>query len=341
MVGVEYRDYYVTLGVSRSATDEEIRKAFRRLARETHPDVAHDQPQAEARFREVNEAYEVLGDRDKRAKYDALGNHWKPGAEFRPPPGWGGGWKAQATTGQGHNFEFHLGGTGFSDFFEHLFGSKAGSRNDADGPTGRSGGNDVETELVVSLHEVLHGSSRRLSLQRQVNCQQCYGTGKVNSAVCPSCTGEGQILKRDKSQVRIPPGIREGQRLRLQGLGERGSGNAPAGDLFLRVRYARHPDFKVQGEHLILELAIAPWEAVLGGSATIPALEGNINIKIPAGAQQGERLRVRGRGLPTVNGERGDLHVLLAIQLPKQLTDRERALWVQLAAEAKLNARQV
>jgi curved DNA-binding protein len=345
-MAVEYRDYYRTLGVSRQASAEEIRKAFRKLARETHPDVAGNQPNAESRFKEINEAYEVLGDPDKRRKYDALGSHWQPGAEFRPPPGWASTWTGKSAAGQGHNFEFQFGHTGFSDFFEQLFGSMAGAGFDPGRRTGYSEkpfgerGTDIESELVVSLHEVVHGSARRLTLQRSVSCQQCYGTGKVNSEICPACRGSGEIMQREKRQVRIPPGIREGQRLRLSGQGERGTAQAPAGDLLLRVRYAKHPDFQVQGDHLVHELAIAPWDAVLGANVVAPALESNISIKIPAGAQNGQRLRVRGHGLPLQNGERGDLHIAIKIQLPQKLTERERALWVQLAAESKLNARE-
>jgi curved DNA-binding protein len=346
-MGVEYRDYYQTLGVSRQASAEDIRKAFRRLARETHPDVAQNKTNAEAQFKEVNEAYEVLGDPEKRKRYDALGSHWQPGADFRPPPDWAGGaWRAKASSGQGHNFEFQFGHTGFSDFFEQLFGSVGGAsrfeqgrRPDSSDQPPKTRGADVEADVTVSLHEVLHGSLRRISLQRKASCQTCYGTGKVNSEVCPACRGERDVLQRDKTQVRIPPGIREGQRLKLAGQGERGGGNGRNGDLLLRVLYARHPDFQVQGEHLVHELSIAPWDAVLGANVLVPALESSINIKIPPGAQHGQRLRIRGQGLPAQDGTRGDLHVVLRIQLPQKLSDRERALWVQLASEAKLSAR--
>jgi DnaJ-class molecular chaperone len=194
--------------------------------------------------------------------------------------------------------------------------------------------------MMVSLLEVLHGSIRPVSLQREVPCGHCYGTGAANNRVCPVCVGRTQVPRRDKYQVRIPAGVHDGQRLRIPGRGDNSVGAAQPGDLFLRVRYATHPDFEVQGKNLLCELEIAPWEAVLGGQASVPTLDRKqVSIRIPAGAQTGQKLRVREGGLPGPDGQRGDLLVQLRVKLPEKLTDRERALWVQLAAESSFRPR--
>jgi len=323
---VQYKDYYEILGVPRSASESEIKKAFRKLAREYHPDVAKDKKRAEEKFKEVNEAYEVLGDPAKRKKYDELGANWKSGADFRPPPGWEGfssGQTFRGRGGAGQEFEFHFGGTGFSDFFEQLFGSMGGRR----GGFGRftnfkeqglaERGRDIEGDIMVTLEEATRGSVRTVNVRHTV----------------------GRSVKTETHQVKIPPGVTEGQRLRIAGRGEAGSGGGAAGDLYLRVRLARHPDFEVADHDLIYEAELAPWEAVLGTNLSVPTLDGRVNIRIPPGTQHGQKLRVRERGLPFRDGGHGDLMVIAKITVPAKLSEAEKKLWEQLARESKFNPR--
>lgn len=343
-MAIEYKDYYKILGVAKTASEDEIRKAFRKLARQYHPDVAGNKAGAEDKFKEINEAYEVLSDPDKRRKYDQLGPSWnQPGGGFRPPPGWGGAGRARGSGGQGMpDFEFE--GTGFSDFFEQLFGRSAGGG--ARG--GRAGafsqqdyaqaGDDVEADIMVTLEEAANGGVRSISLRRVVPCPQCRGAGNVNGTTCPQCHGRGSIDRTDTHKVKIPVGIREGQSLRLAGQGEPGSGGAPAGDLYLRVRFAKHPDFRVVGSDLHYDLDLAPWEAALGTSVSVPTLDGDVNIKIPAGTSTGAKLRVRGRGLKGKEVS-GDLIVNTRVQVPSKLSAAERGLWEQLARDSSFNPR--
>jgi curved DNA-binding protein len=338
-MAVKYKDYYEILSVSRTASEDEIKKAFRKLARKYHPDVAKDKKEAEARFKEINEAYEVLSDPEKRKRYDQLGANWKSGADFRPPPGWEG---FGGRGGQGGDFEFHFGGTGFSDFFEQLFGSMG---REGRGGRGFGGfnhraaerGPDTEGDIMVTLEEAMKGSVRAISLNRVVLCDQCGGSGMRGQKPCPTCHGSGQIERREQFQVRIPPGVAEGQRLRIPGRGQPGEGGA--GDLYLNVKFAKHPDFRVDGHDLIYQAELAPWEAVLGTQISVPTVDGRVDIKIPPGSQGGRRLRLRGRGLPLREGGRGDLLVEVQVQVPEKVSDSERALWENLARESKFNPR--
>lgn len=326
-MAVQYKDYYEVLGVPRGASDTDIKKSFRKLAREFHPDVAKDKKRAEEKFKEINEAYEVLSDPAKRKKYDELGANWKSGAEFRPPPGWGQSGGGQTFRGgrpgsiNPEEFEFHFGGTGFSDFFEQLFGSRRG-RHGGGGFSRFSNieeeetaerGRDVEGDIMVTLDEAAHGAVRNVTVR--------HGS-------------------RDEShQVKIPAGVTEGQRLRLAGRGEHGSGGGTSGDLYLRVRLAKHPDFDVDGHDLIYELEVAPWEAVLGAEISVPTLDGRVNIKIPPGTSGGQKLRVRGRGLPNREGGKGDLFVVTDIAVPKKISAAEQKLWEQLKKESGFKPR--
>jgi len=307
---VQYKDYYQVLGVPRSASEADIKKAFRKLAREHHPDVAKDKQRAEERFKEINEAYEVLGDADKRARYDELGANWKAGAEFRPPPGWQGfGTRTYGGTGPQAGAEFRFGGTGFSDFFEQLFGSMRGGRGSPRFHPGEEAdfmaerGRDIEGDILVTLDEAMRGSVRSVTV-RHGHRTETY-------------------------QVRVPVGVREGQRLRLSGRGEQGSGGA--GDLYLRVRLARHPDFEVHDHDLVHETELAPWELVLGTTVKVPTLAGEVSIRIPPGTQNGQRLRVRGKGLATRDGGAGDLIVQARVEVPKSISETERRAWEDLA----------
>ena len=315
-MAVQFRDYYETLGVPKTATEDEIRTAFRKLARKHHPDVAKDKKAAEEKFKEINEAYEVLSDAEKRKKYDQLGAGWNQPGGFQPPPGWeaqqpGGGFQQwQWGGGENGGVEFEFGGTGFSDFFEAFFGGGRG-RSAFGGFGGRQAtaerGADVEADIMVTLEEALHGSTRTVSLRRA-------GSNKV-----------------ENYKVKIPRGVHEGQRIRLAGQGEAGVRGGKSGDLFLRVRLAKHPDFSVEGSDLVHEVKIEPWQAVLGSELLVPTLEGNVRLKIPPGTQGGQRFRLRERGLPGVSGKRGDLYVVVQISMPRKLTEREREIWSDLA----------
>jgi curved DNA-binding protein len=349
---VQYKDYYQILGVSRTASDTDIKKAFRKLAREYHPDVAKNKKQAEEKFKEINEAYEVLGDPAKRKKYDELGPNWRAGSEFRPPPGWekfGGAREYTGRGARGEEFEFQFGGTGFSDFFEQLFGSMGG--RGAAGGFGRRGGSmedefarergrDIEGDIMVTLDEAVRGSVRSVQVRRGVPCERCGGTGVRGRQPCEACGGTGQVAKTETYQVKIPAGVAEGQRLRVAGRGEAGMGGGAAGDLYLRVRLAKHPDFEVSDHNLIYEADLAPWEAVLGANISVPTLNGRVNIRIPPGTQAGQKLRVRGRGLPQRGGGNGDLIVTAKVEVPTTVSESERKLWEQLARESRFNPRQ-
>ncbi|HZZ57014.1 MAG TPA: J domain-containing protein [Opitutaceae bacterium] len=311
---VQFKDYYQTLGVPRTATQDEIKAAFRKLARKYHPDVAKDKKGAEAKFKEINEANEVLSDPEKRRRYDELGADWNSAG-----PGAGGGFAGfrpggRARGGPGaESFEF--GGTGFSDFFEQFFGGGFDSfrrrRGYAEPETER--GADVEADLLVTLEEALHGSTRQITLRRT----EPDDRGRV-----------------DTYQVRIPPGIREGQRIRLAGQGSAGSGGAPAGDVYLRVKYAQHPDFTVDGADLQCDLELEPWQAVLGAKVAVPTLDGSVTLTVPAGTAAGSRLRLRGLGLPREGGDRGDMYARIRIQVPAHPTAEERSLYEKLAKAA-------
>jgi len=325
-MAVQFKDYYETLGVPRTANDAEIKKAFRKLAREHHPDVARDKKRAEEKFKEINEAYEVLSDPSKRRKYDQLGANWKAGAEFRPPPGWEqftGGRGFRGRTPGGGDFEFQFGGTGFSDFFETLFGSMGrrpggfGRRAAFEEEEVAERGRDIEGDIMVTLEEAMRGSLRSVNVRSEV----------------------GGRVKTQTYQVKIPAGVTEGQRLRLAGRGEVGAGGGEAGDLYLRVRLAKHPDFEVEEHNLIYEADLAPWEAVLGSNISVPTLHGHVNIKIPPGTQSGQKLRVRGRGLPQRGPDHGDLIVVTRIAVPERVSDGEKKLWEQLQRESRFNPR--
>ena len=311
---VQFRDYYETLGVSKNASQEEIKSAFRKLARKYHPDTAKDKKSAEEKFKEINEAYEVLSDPEKRKKYDSYGSSWQQGG-FKPPRGGGGVYEGFPGGFEGGGVEFHFGGTGFSDFFEQLFGGRRGGRrgfagHDFDEPPMH--GQDVEADILVTLEEALNGSNRQISFRRGAS-------GKVQTYT-----------------VRIPKGVREGQRIRLAGLGQTGGGRGQAGDLYLRIKFEKHPDFEVRDGDVYYELEIPVSGAVLGGDVEIPTLDGRAKLHVPPGAQSGQKFRLTSRGMPRKGGGRGDFYAVLQPILPRELTSRERELWKQIASlEAK------
>jgi curved DNA-binding protein len=322
---VEFKDYYQILDVPREASSEDIKKAFRKLARKYHPDVAKDKKAAEERFKEINEAYEVLGDPENRKKYDELGSQWREG--FQPPPDWQGGRGSPPTE---ESFEFRFDGTGFSDFFEQFFGGagRVGGfsgfnprQRHGDGEEGfaRRGG-DLESDILVTLEEASKGSVRVLTLRRTNR-----KTGQAGT----------QTIK-----VKIPSGVVDGQIIRVPGMGGEGIGGGRSGDLYLRIRFAAHPDFRVRGADLYYNLDLAPWEAVLGTQIVVPTLQDRVSVKIPPGTNSDQRLRVRGRGiLDGRTGVKGDLFVVINVVVPEQLTDEERDLWKSLSRVSHFNPR--
>ncbi|HID49595.1 MAG TPA: J domain-containing protein [Chromatiales bacterium] len=312
---MKYKDYYEIMGVSRDATQDEIKRAYRKLARKYHPDVSKE-ADAEARFKEVGEAYEVLKDPEKRAAYDQLGTNWQAGQEFHPPPGWDAG------------FEFSGGGyteadaAHFSDFFEDLFG-----RGGVHGfHTGRGQrefhgkGQDHHARILIRLEDAYRGSERAITLR------------------VPEVDASGHVVTRDRTlQVKIPKGITRGQRIRLRGQGAPGVGQGEAGDLYLEVEFEPHPFYRVEGRDIYLDLPVTPWEAALGATVAIPTLGGTVDLKIPPGSQTGRKLRLKGRGLPGTPP--GDQYVILQIETPPAKDDKARALYQRMQQEMNFNPR--
>lgn len=315
-MAVKFQDYYETLGVAKTATADDLKQSFRKLARLYHPDVAKDKVAGEAKFKEINEAYEVLGDPEKRKRYDELGSNWQNENQGPSAPG---GTPHRRTYSPRGETDFEFSGTGFSDFFESFFGGGRdgfGSRHPSSGhtsdhPSFAQQGRDVEADLLVSLEEALRGALRKVTLRR------------------PAANGTPD--RTNTYQVHIPAGVREGQRIRLAGQGGVGTDGGSAGDLYLRVRLARHPDFSVQAADLYCDLNLAPWETILGVQAKIPTLDGKTSLRVPAGTAAGSQLRLRGLGLPREDKTRGDIYATVRIQTPATVTEEERVLWEQLA----------
>ena len=313
---MEFRDYYDILGVERTASQDDIKRAYRRLARKYHPDVSRESD-ADARFKEVGEAYEVLKDPEKRGAYDQLGTNWRAGQEFRPPPGWG----------RQFHFQGGMGGAGgFSDFFQAmfgdggLFGEGAGHGGPfADAVRARGGfggdvrGRDTRAVLHVSLEQLAAGEPVEVAL------------GQAG----------GQGSKRLK--VKVPPGLSDGQSFRLRGQGDAGMGDGAAGDLYIELRLLPHPEFTVEGLDIRSEVRVTPWEAVLGTSVPVPTVTGRVKLKIPPGTTAGTRLRLAGRGLP--GSAPGNHLVTVRIDVPAQVSARERALYESLAEASGFNPR--
>lgn len=309
-----FQDYYQTLAVSKDATQAEIRKAFRKLARKYHPDVAKDKSTAEENFKTINEAYEVLSDPEKRKKYDQLGANWNYQGGPPPPTPHRYSYRGSPIPGSATEPEFQFDGTGFSDFFEQYFsGSTAGRSAQFSGTSRGSAkmrGQDIEGDIMVTLEEAFSGSLRSLSLS------------KTNPATGRTTT--------DTVEVRIPAGIGEGQRLRIPGHGGEGSGSADDGDLYLRIRIAAHPDFRTSGHDLHHDLSLAPWEATLGTTLPIRLPSGQtVQVKIPPGTSSGDQLRLKGYGLPKKTAP-GNLYIEITIETQQNTTPEQKDLWEKL-----------
>ena len=323
-MGLEYKDYYKILGVKRDATGKEIKDKYRKLARKYHPDVNTGDKKAEEKFKEINEAHEVLGDSEKKARYDQLGANWQAGANFKTPPGWEG-------------VNVNMGGFGgmggdFSDFFSSLFGQGAGGGFQQRRPrrAGKMRGTDIDAELSVTLEEAYNGGARSITLQKNEACADCKGTRIVNGKVCSACAGLGMVATPRRLDIKIPAGVREGSRIRLAGQGEDGIGGGPSGDLYLHIKLNSHPQFTVIDYNVQIELPLMPWEALLGTEVEVMTLKGYVKMKIPVGTQSGQRLRLKGLGLSKKGGTRGDQYVKIKIVVPKKVGDREKELYKEL-----------
>lgn len=307
---MEYKDYYKILGVERSASEAEIKKAYRRLAGKHHPDKPTGD---EAKFKEINEAYEVLGDKEKRAMFDQFGSNYQDGQHFDPPPGYGGGFGGGQQAG------------GFSDFFESLFRGQGGfGGGDFGGGFGgqpyAQKGEDQLVKVQVSLEDAVNGSERTLNLQ------------------VPQANARGQVQHTTKKiKVKIPAGVKQGQRIRLSGQGSPGFSGGPSGDLFLEIDLQTHPLYKVDGDNVTLDLPLTPWEAALGAKVEVPTLKGKVSLSIPAGTQSGSRLRIKGRGLGKTPGNQ---YVVVQIHVPAAETDEAKAFYEEMAKKMPFNPRQ-
>ncbi|WP_324780704.1 DnaJ C-terminal domain-containing protein [Thiobacillus sedimenti] len=313
---MEFKDYYQTLGVARDATADDIKKAFRKLARKYHPDISRE-ADAEARMKEVNEAYAVLSDPEKRAAYDQVGQGYRPGQEFRPPPDWDAGFEFS-----GHGYSPHE-AADFSDFFAELFGRMGGARGGgfhARGGAYAARGEDHHARVQLDIEDAFTGATRQITLR------------------APETDARGHVTLRARTlNVKVPKGVREGQVIRLAGQGASGAGGAPAGDLLLEVHFRPHPRLRAEGRDLRLTLPVAPWEAALGAVVAVDLPGGAVKVRIPEGAQSGRQLRVRGKGIP---GEPpGDLLLSIEVVLPPADTPRARALYETMARELAFDPR--
>jgi curved DNA-binding protein len=319
---MEYRDYYQILGVPRTATADEIKKAYRRLARKFHPDVSKE-ANAESKFKELQEAYEVLKDPEKRAAYDQLGANWKQGEQFRPPPNWGNGFefRTRSSRAAGNRGGFEQDAS-FSDFFSSLFGggSPFGQGEGMGGAQMHRAGRDTNARIDIELEEAYGGSTRMIELQR------------------PEVRPDGTVaMKTHTVRVQIPAGLTEGQRIRLSGQGEPAMGSGRAGDLYLEAHIQPHRLYQVDGRDVTITLPIAPWEAALGATVPVSTLGGQVELRIPPGSQTGQKMRLRGRGLP--GNPPGDEYVVLKTVVPPATTPEARELYERMKNELSFDPR--
>lgn len=312
---MEFRDYYQTLGVKRDASDEEIKKSYRRLARKYHPDVSKE-PDAEQKMQEINEAWTVLSDPEKRAAYDQLGNNFRQGQDFRPPPGWDSGFTF--STGSGH-----FGGMegDFSDFFSSLFGDLRG-RHQQQRARFHARGEDQRAKVMIDLEDAMHGGTRTITLH------------------VPTSDEYGRTSMRERNlSIKIPKGIKEGQQIRLTGQGSPAAGGqGKNGDLFLEVHFRPQNGYRVEGRDIYLTVPVTPWELALGAAIKVKTLSGDIEVRVPEGSRNSRRLRLKERGIPGTPP--GDLYLVLEVELPPADTPQAREIYETMARELAFNPRQ-
>jgi DnaJ-class molecular chaperone len=329
------RDYYQILGVPRTASADDIKKAFRRLARQYHPDLHAGAKKAEMekKFKELNEAQEVLSDPDKRKKYDQYGTEWEHAQAFSKARqqsrtgGFSGPWGfEQDSSGQGTTGSDHV-----SDFFENLFGNR-GRRTGQHDDLGTTG-EDLETGVQLALREVLTGVTKRVNLREPQTCSTCVGSGRLRGRSCTTCQGTGTTMEHKTIEVRIPAGVQDGTRVRVAGKGQPGAYGGKRGDLYLHVAVLPDPVFRQQGSDLHATLPVYPWEAALGAEVTAPTLTEPVKVKVPAGSKADSRLRLKGKGLPSATGGNGDLFLSLQIVMPTVMSEEERVLYERLSRQ--------
>lgn len=330
---MNFKDYYAVLGVPKNAAEKDIKSAYRKLARKWHPDTNPKNPkEAEEKFKEISEAYEVLGDPEKRKKYDVLGPNWQQAAQQAEQQ------RRYRTNVNGQEFEFDLGdaegASGFSDFFDMFFSGVGRRQTQTTQTTGRARrGQDLETTIELGLRDVYAGGTKAVSLQIEDLCPRCHGTGTEGGRLCPQCHGTGRVLLNKRFEVTIPKGIGEGQRIRLAGQGGAGINGGPNGDLYLIVHLQEDPTYKRQGDDLYVDLPVSIYDLILGGEVNVPTLSGEVAMSVPAGTQNNRLLRLAGRGMPHVKGKGGgDQYVRLIGQLPQNLSDKEKKLFRELSA---------
>ncbi len=323
---MEFQDYYKVLGVAKTAADEDIKKAYRKLARKYHPDVSKE-PNAEEKFKQANEAYEVLKDPEKRKAYDQYGEHWKEGPQgFTPPPGWNAGQRSGQRSGFGRGGFTGTNTGGFSDFFENMFGDGAGFQySTGGGPRSRSyqaRGEDLHSKVRISLKDTYEGATRSLQLQ------------------VPEVDSAGRMQHKLKNlSVKIPKGIIAGQQIRLTGQGGMGHGSAENGDLYLEIEFEPNRQFTIETKDVYLRLPISPWEAALGATVAVPTVTASVELKIPANSTAGKKMRLKGKGIPAK--EPGDFYIILEIVAPPAESSAQKAAYEQMAQEFKqFNPRQ-
>lgn len=330
---MKFHDYYKTLGLDRNASQDDVKKAYRRLAMQWHPDRHPDnQEEAERRFKEVSEAYEVLGDPEKRAKYDRLGADWEQGQEWTPPGG--GGFRTMSP----EEMEAMFGGTGFSDFFSAMFGEdmartfRGGTRRHR---RFRYRGADVRARLEIPLSLAIRGGEREFRLDTRSTCSLCGGAGTVQGThICPQCGGVGNVRGEKTVSLHIPPGTRPGRVMRLKGLGDPGGEGGQPGDLYLTVEVAPDERYRLEGDDIHGDLPLAPWEAVLGAGVTVQTPLDCVLLRVPAGCRAGSRLRIRGHGMPREGGGHGDFYARVVLDMPADPGPRARELLEKLAKDA-------
>jgi len=330
---MNFKDYYSVLGVPKSAAEKDVKSAYRKLARKWHPDAnPNNQHEAEEKFKEISEAYEVLGDPEKRKKYDMLGPNWQEAARQAEQQ------RRYRTGSQDFDFNFGPGGaagaaggpSGFSDFFDMFF-SGIGRRQTTQSSGFPQRGQDLETTIELGLRDVYDGGKKAVSLQVEDICTRCRGTGTESGHLCLQCHGTGRILVNKKFEVSIPKGIGDGQRIRLAGQGGAGLNGGPPGDLYLIVKLHDDPTYKRRGDDLYVDLPVSIYDLLLGGEVKVPTLSGQVAMTIPEGTQNNRLLRLSGRGMPRVKGGgTGDQYVRLIGQLPQNLNDKEKKLFKEL-----------
>ncbi len=329
---MNYKDYYQLLGVPKGASEKDVKSAYRKLARKWHPDANPNDPKgAEEKFKEITEAYEVLGDPDKRKKYDALGADWQRVSQQAEAQRRYRSSQGNETFYEGAQPGSAFGGaTGFSDFFDQFF-SGVGRRQTTSNFARRGG--DLETTIDLTLAEAYNGGTKSVPLEIEDACPLCGGSGVANNGICPQCHGTGRFIQSKRFEVTIPKGVREGQRIRLAGQGSAGSGGGPNGDLYLVVNFAGNDGgYERRGDDLYLDLPVSIYSLVLGGEVRVPTMNGEVTMTIPPETQNNKRMRLTGKGMPRPKGAgSGDLYVRLVGMLPTKLSDKERKLFRDLA----------